>query len=135
MDMFYFQSYIDQNITKLRAKPHSSVGSIQDLRTGGPWFDPLAQSIFFPRIDDYHCDTIRSSRTAVHCFENGYVGKQPVALEKYSVEYWLKQLRIKGGNACNQHFLLFPYCFLFTLSTTNSIILTNFNPLAYNDNF
>ena len=34
---------------------------------------------FFPRIDDSHCNTIHSSLTAVRCFDNGYVGKQPVA--------------------------------------------------------
>ena len=25
---------------KLYAEPHSSLGSVQDLRTGGRWFDP-----------------------------------------------------------------------------------------------
>ena len=29
-------------------EPHSSVSSIQDLRTGDCWFDPRAWSIFFP---------------------------------------------------------------------------------------
>ena len=41
---------------------HSSVGSIQDLRTGGHWFDHQAQPIFFPRIDDSHCDRSHSSQ-------------------------------------------------------------------------
>ena len=26
-------------------------------------------------FDDSHCDRIHSSLTAVHCFDNGYVGK------------------------------------------------------------
>ena len=43
-----------------RAEPHSSVSSVAD-RTGGRW-----------------CDRIHSSLTAVCCFDNGYVGKQPV---------------------------------------------------------
>ena len=60
------------------AEPHSSVSSIEDLRKGGHGFDPPAQPIFFPRIDDGHCDRIHSSLTAVHCLNNGYMGKQPV---------------------------------------------------------
>ena len=31
---------------------HSLVSRVQDLRTGGPWFDPWAWPTFFPRIDD-----------------------------------------------------------------------------------
>ena len=41
--------------------------------------------IFFPRIDD----RFRSSVTGVQCFDDGYVGKQPVAWKEYCVEYWL----------------------------------------------
>ena len=50
----------------------------------------LARPIFFLRIDDSHFDRIRSSLTTVCCFENGYVGKQPVAWKEYCVKYWLK---------------------------------------------
>ena len=64
------------------AKPHSSVGSVANFRTGGRWFDP----IFFPRIDDSHCDRIHSSLTAVCCFYNGYMGKQPVTWKEYCTE-------------------------------------------------
>ena len=70
------------------AKSHSSVGSIADLRTGGRWFDP--RLVFFPRIDDSHCYRIHSSLTVVRCFDNGYVGKQPVTWKEYCAEYWLK---------------------------------------------
>ena len=45
-----------------------------------------AQLIFFSRIDDSHCDRIHSSLTAVHCFDNGYVGNEPVAWKQYCVE-------------------------------------------------
>ena len=48
-----------------------------------------ARLIFFPKIDDSHCDRIHSSLTAVHCFDNGCVGKQPVAWKEYCLEYWL----------------------------------------------
>ena len=48
--------------------------------------------MFFPRIDDGHWDSIHSSLTAVHCFDNGFMGKQPVAW-KYCAEHWLKELQ------------------------------------------
>ena len=40
-------------------------------------------TIFFPRIDDSHCNSIHSSLTAIHCFDNAYVGKQSVACKEY----------------------------------------------------
>ena len=52
-----------------------------------------ARPIFFPRIDDSHCDSIHSSLTTVRCFYHGYVGKQQVAWKEYCAEYWLKDLQ------------------------------------------
>ena len=52
-----------------------------------------ARPKFFPTTDDSHCDWIHSSLTAVHCFDNGYVGKQPVAWKEYCAEYELKELQ------------------------------------------
>ena len=69
------------------AKPHSSVGSVADLRPGGRWFP----AIFFSRIDDSYCDRIHSSVTAVLCFDNGYVRKKPLAWKEYCAEDWLKE--------------------------------------------
>ena len=43
----------------------------------------LARPIFSLRIDDSHCDKIHSSLSAVCCFDNGYVGKHPVAWKEY----------------------------------------------------
>ena len=40
-----------------------------------------------------------SSLTAVHWFNNGYVGKQPEAWKEYCVEYCLKELQ-KNMNRC-----------------------------------
>ena len=74
----------------MAAESHSSVDSIADLRTGGLWFDPWP--ILFPRIDDSHCDRIHCSLTTVCCFDNGYVGKQPVTWKEYCAEHWLKEL-------------------------------------------
>ena len=31
--------------------------------------------------------------SAVHCFDNSYVGKQPVAWKEYCVEYWFKEIQ------------------------------------------
>ena len=44
-------------------------------------------------LDDSHCNRIHSSLIAAHCFDNGYVGKQPVAWKEYCMEYWLKELQ------------------------------------------
>ena len=61
-----------------------------------------ARPIFFPRIDDSHCDMIHSSLTAVRCFDNGYVGKQSVAWKEYPAEYWLKGLQ-ESMDRCSGH--------------------------------
>ena len=53
--------------------------------------EPPARPLFFLRIDDSHCDRIHSSLTTIHCFDNGYVGKQPVAWTEYCAECWLKK--------------------------------------------
>ena len=42
--------------------------------------------------DDSNYDTIHSSLTAVRCFDNSLVGKQPVAWKEYCAEHWLKEL-------------------------------------------
>ena len=60
--------YTDHVLTSVcKSEPHSSV-----VRSP-------ARPIFFPRIKYSHCDWIHSSLSAVRCFDNGYVGKQPVA--------------------------------------------------------
>ena len=52
-----------------------------------------ASPIFFPRIDDNHCNRIHSSLTAVRFFDNGYVGKQPVGWNENFAEYWLREFQ------------------------------------------
>ena len=59
-----------------------------------------ARPIFFPRIDDSHCDRIHSSLTCVCCLDKGYVRKQPVARNEYWAEYWLKELP-ESVNRCS----------------------------------
>ena len=38
----------------------------------------------------------------VHCFNNGYVGKQPVAWKEYCTQYWLKELQESMGRYTGQ---------------------------------
>ena len=70
----------------LGSSPCSSAGNIEDFRTGGRWFELPAVLIFCLRIDDSHCNRIHSSLTAVHCFDDSYLGKQPVARREYCAE-------------------------------------------------
>ena len=65
------------------AEPHSSVSSVPNFSTGGRFFDSPARPIFIPRIDNSHCKRIHTSLTTVHCFNNGYVEKCPVAWREY----------------------------------------------------
>ena len=64
-----------------------SDSSILDLRTGGPRFGSRTQPMFFPRIDDSHCDRIQSSFTWMIVMMMVVSGKQPVAWEEYFAEY------------------------------------------------
>ena len=59
----------------------SSIGSIQNLRTGGYWFDSLLCQYSFQGWM-IHCNRIYSSNTDVHCFDSFYVGKQLVACKE-----------------------------------------------------
>ena len=51
-----------------------------------------ALPIFFPRIDDCHCNRIQTSFTAVFCFDSS-LRKQPVAWKEFCAEHWLKELQ------------------------------------------
>ena len=62
-----------------------TVYSVQDLRIRSRF--PSLDN-FFPWIDDSHCEKIHSSLTADLCFDDCYVGKQPVAWKEYCAEYW-----------------------------------------------
>ena len=43
---------------------------------------------FIQRIDDGHCDRLHAYLSAGQCFNDGNVGKQPVAWEEYCMKYW-----------------------------------------------
>ena len=78
----------------------SLVGSEEDLRTGSRKFEPQARPIFFPRIDDSHCDRIHSSLTAVHCFDDRYVGNQLVDWKDYYAKNLLKNKLQNSIDSC-----------------------------------
>ena len=52
--------------------------------------------------EDSRCDRIHSSLTAVRCFDNGYLGKQPVALKEYCAGHWLKEFQ-ESRDRCTGH--------------------------------
>ena len=117
------------------AKPHSSVGIVQALKIGGLLFDPwLGQCAFQGLMIVYAIGFIPLS--TAHCFDNGYVGKQPYwfdPLPDHKISDWSKFKAFaddkiiltqkwfvlggvensvgKGENAGYQHFLFFPQCF------------------------
>ena len=67
------------------AKPHSLVGSVADLRTGGRWFDPrLGQNSFRGLMIVIATGFIVLSRLSV--VSTKWLGKNICA------EYWLKEL-------------------------------------------
>ena len=77
--------------------------------------------MFFPPIDDSHCDRIHSSLTAVRCFDNGYVGKQSVAWKEYCAEYWLKEKRQESMDRYTGRSDITEILLKKALKTTNSI--------------
>ena len=98
--MFFFM-FLKYSIYIQSARSHSSIGSVTDFENR--WLvRSQARPICFQRIDDSHCNRIHSSLTAVHCFDNGYVGKQQVVWKEYCVEYWLKELQ-ETMDKCTGH--------------------------------
>ena len=59
--------------------------------------------------------------TAVHCFHNGYVGKQPVAWKECCADYWLKELQESMDRCTGRHDIT-EILFKTTLNTIQSII-------------
>ena len=47
----------------------------------------------FRGLKTVNCDRVHSSLTAVHCFDNDYVGKQLVARKEYCAKNWIKELQ------------------------------------------
>ena len=71
---------------------HSSVGIVLDLRTRSRQFDPrLGQHSVRGLM--IAIDRIHSSLNAVRCFDNDYMGKQPVAFKEFCAGYWLKEFQ------------------------------------------
>ena len=57
---------------------------------------------------------------AVHCFYDGYVGKQPVAGKEYCAEYWLKDLQ-ESMERCTGHHDITEILLKTALNTIQSI--------------
>ena len=72
-------TFFARELTKVNQATSGSVGSV-DFRIGGRWLEPLCRPKFSQRTDDSHCDRIHFCPTAVRCFDNGYVGKQPMTI-------------------------------------------------------
>ena len=60
-----------------------AVGSVQELIIGGRWFGPRHGQYSFQGL---------MIVTSVHCVDDGYVGKQPVAWKEYYAEYWYTKM-------------------------------------------
>ena len=106
------------------AEPHSSVGSVADLRRGGCWFWFPAWPIFFS--EDWWSSLRQDSypHTAVHCFDNGYVEKWPEVWKEYCPEYCLKELQEgldRCTDRCNITEILLKTA-LNTIQPTNQIV-------------
>ena len=81
-------------------------------------------TIFFPRIDNSHRGRICYSFTAVHCFDNGNVGKQPVAWKEYCAEHRLKELQESMDRCTGRRDILVTEILLRTpLNTINQAFL------------
>ena len=65
-----------------------------------------------------------SSLTAVRCFDNEYVGKQPVAWKESCVEYWLQELK-ESMDRCTGRPDLTERLLKTALNTIQSISLCN----------
>ena len=81
--------YIFEAFTVIKPSPIAQL----DFENRRSLVRSLARLIFFLRTDHSHCVRIHSSLTTVHCFHNGYVGKQPVARDEYCAEYWLVEFK------------------------------------------
>ena len=73
--------------------PSSSVGTVEDLRTGRRWFDSLAGPIFYPRINNTHGDRIHSYLSPVSIVSSMVMLESIQWLGKNIVHRWLKELQ------------------------------------------
>ena len=72
-------------------------------------------------VIDSYCYRILSSLTAVRCFSNGFVGKQPVALKEYCVEYWLEKEHRESMDRCTACSAIAEILLKMELNTMQSI--------------
>ena len=80
-------------VSNLVAEPHGSVGSVVDLRTGGRWPDSQLGQYSFQGLMIVIATGFIPLSPLVRCFDNSYLGKQPVVWKDYCAEYWLKEVQ------------------------------------------
>ena len=92
------------------AQPHSSVGSVADLRTGGRWFDPrLGQYSLRGLMIVIATGFIPFSPLSVVSTMVMWENSHPVAGKEYCAKYWLKELQESMVGALASAILL-KYC-------------------------
>ena len=67
--------------------PHSSVRSVQKVAGSTPG----SAYTFFRGSTIVNATGFIPLSPLTHCFDDGYVGKKPVAWEEYCADYWLKE--------------------------------------------
>ena len=117
----------------------SSASGIQDLWTGGRWFNPwLGQYSFWGLMRVIAAGFIPLSPLPLfHWWLSSYVGKRPVAWKEYCAEFWLKECR-ESIDRCSGHSNITEILLKTELSIIQSIIhynLSNFSSLPQNPRF
>ena len=79
------------------SEPHSSVGSVADLRTGGHWFDPRLGQYSFRRLMIVIATGFIPLSPLSIVSRMVMLGKQPAAWKEYCAENWLKGTPGKHG--------------------------------------
>ena len=70
---------MDPILPKHQSEPHRSVNSEQNLRTGSRW----CERYYFRGLMFVITTGLIPLTIVFHCFDNGYVGEQPVAWKEY----------------------------------------------------
>ena len=91
-----------------KPSPLCSAPSVEDPKNRTSLFRTPGLANILPEIDSSRHNRIHSSLTAVHGFDDGYVGKQPVACKEYCMGYWFKELQesMDCGTGCSNEVML-----------------------------
>ena len=102
----YFNSVNDKIIDWAELKTPRPIAQSVALRTWeqevAAWFAPLLGQYSFRGLMIVIAIGF-IPLTAVRCFDNGYVGKQPVAWKEYCAENWLRELQESMDRCTGRH--------------------------------